>query len=75
MNTVWVVLLEERHIGATAYVFSTPEMANAYAWDLAEEYVHPEDEITDYGRNGLVALTFSEEGGHAAVIKCEVDDR
>jgi hypothetical protein len=69
---VYVVVLEERHIGVDVTVFSDLDEANIAAWGLAEEYVWEGAEIEDLGDGDLASLMFSEEGGHVQVVEKEI---
>lgn len=70
---VYVVVLEERHIGVDVSVFSDLDEANIAAWGAAEEYCSREEDIEDLGNGDLAAIKFSEEGGYVHVVEREVE--
>jgi hypothetical protein len=69
---VYVVVLEERHIGVDVSVFSDLDEANIAAWGLAEGYCRDEEALEDTGDDDLIFIRFSEEGGYVSVVEKEI---
>ena len=71
-RVIYVVVLEERHIGWRVEAFRDLDEANERARELAREYAWEESEIEDLTEDGFVTMKFSEEGGYASVVGTEV---
>ena len=77
-TTCYVAILEDRHIDAQAYVFSSEEKAVVFAKLTAREYCRGgelEEDLNDAMKaDGWVYhCVYSCEGDNIRVIQCEID--
>jgi hypothetical protein len=71
--TIYIVILQERHIDVDALPFSTAEAANAYACELAEFYARGPGDIEGWGSGELYHAGWGPEGDCVGVVKRELD--
>jgi hypothetical protein len=73
MTTIYIVILQERHIDVDALPFSTAEAANAYARELAEFYARGPSDIEEWGSGELYHAGWGPEGDCVGVVKRTLD--
>ena len=82
--TIYVVMVEDRHVDTEAHLFSTAEKALDYARQVAADYDYPEEEAEADGdvmdvaalkdAGWLYYRALSPEGDCVWVLPKEVDD-
>jgi hypothetical protein len=70
--TIYIVILQERHIDVDALPFSTKEAANSYARELAEFYARGPGDIEE-SPGELYHAGWGPEGDCVGVVKRELD--
>lgn len=74
MNTVYVVMVEDRHTDPEPFVFSTAEAAITFARREAHDLSHGDDQVEESDIGGwLYYATYSNEGDRVWVIEKTID--
>jgi hypothetical protein len=71
--TVYIAILEDRHIDVQAEVFTTAEKAIAYAKAFMLANAAYPDEIEEDPEIGIYHATYSSEGDCVSVVESELD--
>jgi hypothetical protein len=73
--TVYVAVIEDRHTGPEPYVFSSADLAVAYARRWAADFAHEPDDVEEELVDGrLYHANYSEEGDCVWVVEKRIDD-